>query len=553
MMGAPASPAPAAASTSAIGNQGRMFADSTVRATILPVTRWLLLLVLPVAGLVLLLAAPEADVHWEHHPAHFWLVLGAALVSVVLGYLAGEAARRLNDARLFLVSLAFITSAGFLGLHALATPAVLLEKPNAGFVVATPVGLVIAGVFAAVSAFDLSPAASAAVMRRQWLLRGAVFALLAGWALYSLAELPPLDRALTPEEDDGPLFILGAVGLLLYAFAAVRYVSLYRRRPSAMPLAVAAAYTLLAEAMIAIALGRSWHASWWEWHVLMAIAFGIVAVAARIEYRRRRSAAAVFKDLYLEHTAELVDRRYAEALSKAVDSGELDEQLSEEESRLLEQAAGELRRLDELFSPYLSPQLLARLREQPEAAELGGEQREVSVLFADLEGFTSFSERSAPPEVIAMLNAYWAKVVPVVAAEDGMIERFAGDAVMVVFNAAIDQPDHAERASRAALGFVNASEEIAAGKPDWPRFRVGVNSGPAVIGNVGAAEQRSFTAIGDTTNLAARLQAAAEPGRVIVGALTAAALTGATLEPIGPLELKGKSKPVEAYLLIRLG
>ena len=116
MMGAPASPAPAAASTSAIGTQGRMPAHSTVRATILPVTRLAaVLLVLPVAGLVLLLAAPEADVHWEHHPAHFWLVLGAALVSVVLGYLAGEAARRLNDARLFLVSLAFITSAGFLG------------------------------------------------------------------------------------------------------------------------------------------------------------------------------------------------------------------------------------------------------------------------------------------------------------------------------------------------------------------------------------------------------------------------------------------------------
>jgi class 3 adenylate cyclase len=517
------------------------------------VTRWLLLLVLPVAGLVLLLAAPETDVHWEHHPAHFWLVLGAALVSVVLGYLAGEAARRLDDARLFLVSLAFITSAGFLGLHALATPAVLLDTPNAGFVVATPVGLVIAGIFAAVSALDLSPAASAAVMRRQWLLRGAVFALLAGWAVYSLAELPPLDRALTPEEDDGPLYILGAVGLLLYGFAAVRYVSLYRRRPSAMPLAVAVAYTLLAEAMIAIVLGRSWHASWWEWHLLMAIAFAIVAVAARIEYRRRRSTAAVFKDLYLEHTAELVDRRYAEALSKAVDSGEVDEQLSEDEARLLQQAAGELRRLDELFSPYLSPQLLTRLREQPEAAELGGEQRDVSVLFADLEGFTSFSERSTPPEVVAMLNSYWGKVVPVVAAEDGLIERFAGDAVMVVFNAASDQPDHALRSARAALGFVKASEEIAAGKPDWPRFRVGVNSGPAVIGNVGAAEQRSFTAIGDTTNLAARLQAVAEPGRVVIGAPTAAALTGAMLEPLGPLELKGKSEPVEAYRLIRLG
>jgi class 3 adenylate cyclase len=74
-----------------------------------------------------------------------------------------------------------------------------------------------------------------------------------------------------------------------------------------------------------------------------------------------------------------------------------------------------------------------------------------------------------------------------------------------------------------------------------------------VIGNVGAAEQRSFTAIGDTTNLAARLQAAAEPGRVVIGATTAASLTGAILEPLGRLDLKGKSEPVEAFRLVRLG
>ena len=175
------------------------------------------------------------------------------------------------------------------------------------------------------------------------------------------------------------------------------------------------------------------------------------------------------------------------------------------------------------------------------------------MLFADLQGFTAFSERSTPPEVVAMLNAYWAEVVPVVGAEDGMIERFAGDAVMVVFNAAVDQPDHAQRAARAALAFADASEAVAQGRPEWPRFRVGVNSGPAVIGNVGALEQRSFTAIGDTTNLAARLQAAAEPGKVVIGATTAAELSGAKLQPLPPLDLKGKTEPVEAYLLLGLG
>ena len=516
-------------------------------------TRWFVPLAIPVLGLAILLSRPKLDVHWEHHPAHFWLVLITALLSVFLGYLSGEAARRLGDARLFLVSLAFVTSAGFLALHALATPGVLLEHKNTGFVIATPVGLVIAGVFAAASALDLSPEASAAVMRRQWLLRGIVFALFALWAVYSLADLEPLSRELSPEEAQGPLYGLAAVALPFYAFAAVRYFGLYRRRPAPLPLAVFSAFTLLAEAMAAIAFGRNWHASWWEWHVLMAAAFGLVALVARQEYRRRRSAAAVFKDLYLEHTGELVDRRYAQALSRAVDEEEVGGEFSEEETRLLQQAAGELRRLDELFSPYLSPQLLARLREEPGAGELGGEQREVSVLFADLQGFTAFSERSTPPEVVAMLNAYWAEVVPVVAAEDGMIERFAGDAVMVVFNAAVDQPDHAQRAARAALEFAQASEAVAQGRPEWPRFRVGVNSGPAVIGNVGALEQRSFTAIGDTTNLAARLQAAAEPGKVVIGATTAAELSGARLQPLPPLDLKGKTEPVEAYVLLGLG
>jgi class 3 adenylate cyclase len=383
--------------------------------------------------------------------------------------------------------------------------------------------------------------------------------MLAAWAAYSLAALPPLDRPLTPDEAHGPLYALGALGLPLYAFAAIRYLGLYRRLPGPMPLAIAAAFMLLAEAMVAIALGRTWRASWWEWHVLMASAFGVVALTARYEYRRRRSTAAVFKDLYLEHTADLVGKRYTQALGELAGSEtslaairERD-QLSEEEAELLERAAGELKRLDELFSPYLSPQLRSRLRDDPDAAVLGGEERDVSVLFADLQGFTAFSERSTPPEVVAMLNAYWAQVVPVVAAEDGMIERFAGDAVMVVFNAAADQPDHALRASRAALAFADASEAVAAGRPDWPRFRVGVNSGPAVIGNVGAAEQHSFTAIGDTTNLAARLQAAAEPGRVVIGSATHAALVGqAVFEPLAPLDLKGKSEPVEAFVLVEL-
>ena len=516
-------------------------------------------LALPLAGLGLLLAAPTADAHWEDHPAHFWLVLVVAGVSVVLGLLASEAARRLDDARLFFVSMTFLASAGFLGLHALATPGVLLNGKNTGFVIATPVGLLAAGAFAAASALDLAPETAAALMRRRTLVRNALIAALAVWAAVSLAAIPPLDEPLPPEDAKGRLYALAVAGVLLYGFAALRYLRLARARPSRMILSIFASFVLLAEAMVAIALSRNWHASWWEWHLLMAAAFGLVAVTARNEYRSRRSLGGVFSDLYLQETIDRLDSRYGRALHRLVDSSASLEEvreresLSAEEAELLSRAAGEIRQLDELFSPYLSPQLAARLRTDPGAAALGGEQREVSVLFADLEGFTAFSERTEPARVIEMLNDYWARAVPAVAEEGGMVERFAGDAVMVVFNGAVDQPDHALRAARAALGLQRATEAVAAERADWPRFRAGVNTGPAVIGNVGSREQRSFTAIGDTTNLAARLQATARPGQVVIGGATRDALGEvAIVEALGRLDLKGKRQPVEAFLLVQL-
>ncbi len=119
----------------------------------------------PLALIVFLHGATGADVAWESHKAHFWLVLTAALVTLGLAYGVGVAAQRRRDARLVLISLAFIASFGFLALHALATPDVLLGK-NAGFELATPVGLVIAGVFAAASAVEFTAARAEIVMRR---------------------------------------------------------------------------------------------------------------------------------------------------------------------------------------------------------------------------------------------------------------------------------------------------------------------------------------------------------------------------------------------------
>jgi adenylate cyclase len=323
---------------------------------------------------------------------------------------------------------------------------------------------------------------------------------------------------------------------------------------------------LLAEAMIAIVLSRNWHFSWWEWHVLMLLAFALIALGAREEYRRSGSLTGAFGGLYLEATLARIDRWQAEAIAAvaAADArgGSVDRVLSSlrsegassDEVALIANAADELRRLDASFQPYLPSPVAERIRrEGGRATELRGEERVVSVLFADLAAFTTFSETREPTEVLAMLNAFWAVVVPVIDAAGGVIEQFAGDGIMAIFNAGGDQPDHARRAARAALAIVDAARPLAADHPGWPIFRVGVNTGPAVVGDIGAEARRSFAAIGDATNTAARLMAAGEPGQVIVGRNTWEALgpeaTGAAL---GPIMVKGKREAVEAWRLVSL-
>ena len=192
---------------------------------------WIALL-LPILGLGLLVARPELDVVWEHHPGHFWLVLGASAVSVTLAYLTNEAASRHADARIFLVSLAFLLTAGFLGLHALATPGALLPEPNAGFVIATPAGLILAALVAAASVSPLAGPHANVVLRHRRLLRWSVIGLLATWAAVSLLRLDPLRSMMPAEALSGPIVVSAGAGVLLYGYAAWRYLGIARRRTS---------------------------------------------------------------------------------------------------------------------------------------------------------------------------------------------------------------------------------------------------------------------------------------------------------------------------------
>jgi len=464
-------------SVALVGDHAEVARDTPPAPALIPAVdatqaiAWGALVSLPLAGLAVVLSAPSTDVHWEHHPSHFWLVLSASVASAILAYVTGEAAARRRDGRLFLVSLGFLAAAGFPGLHALATPGVLLDAPNGGFVLATPVGLLAAAAFAALSA-----APTEAVTRHTRALRGALLAVMALWAVASLAQLGPFDDPTPPESGSAPLTALAAGGIVLYGYAALRYAALYRRRRAAIIVALVTAFILLAEAMVAVAFARNWHASWWEWHVLMLAAFALIAVAARRQGPEER-----FSDLYLEATA-----------------------------------AG---------------------------------KREVTVLFADLAGFTAFSDGRDPRDVSAMLNASLGPVTAIVARHAGEVDRMMGDAVLATFNTRGDQPDHAERAARAALEIQREAAGLTASHPDWPRFRIGVNTGEALVGVVGGAKGRSYTVVGDTVNVASRLQHAAPVGAVAVGADTLRRLSGAQVSTLGPLDLRGKSAPVEAYVL----
>jgi class 3 adenylate cyclase len=440
---------------------------------------WVAVAAAPLLLLVVLLARPTIDSDWENHPAHFWLVLGAALVATALGFSVTTAARRRRDARLLLISLAFVASAAFLGLHALATPGVLLG-PNAGFELATPFGLVLAAAFAAAASLELRSEQSDVVLRAAPALLVALGTIVVAWAIVSLAELPPLDGPLAAEELDGWQLLLAAVGVAFYGIAAFGFLRLYRRRQERFVLAIALAFVLLAEAMVVIAWARNWQVSWWEWHVLMFASFLLIAFIARAEWHEER-----FSALYLDET-------------------------------------------------------------------LAGAQ-EVSIVLADLAGFTSFSEQHDPDEVAGMLNEYFGRLGPLMERAGGEVHQIVGDEIMVVFGGD-DTANHALRAARAALIFQRAATRIAEAHDGWPRFRLGVNSGEVHAGVVGGARgHRKYGYVGDVVNVAARLEAEAPVGGVLIGEETFRLLgTRAVVEPVSPLRVKGKGDPVIAFVLHRV-
>jgi adenylate cyclase len=222
-----------------------------------------------------------------------------------------------------------------------------------------------------------------------------------------------------------------------------------------------------------------------------------------------------------------------------------------EEARQAESA--EQQRMRALLSRYLAPRVLEQLLSSSGDLELGGSRRNVSVLFADVRGFTGFSASREPEDVVAMLNQYLALATVEVFGELGTIDKFLGDGVMAIFGAPLALEDHPMAAVRAALRMRSRLDELRRATGVHVGFGIGINSGDAIVGNIGTAQFMSYTAIGDVVNVAARLQAEARSGEILISETTVDGLAGrALIEDLGGLYVKGRPEPVATHKLLGL-
>ncbi len=248
------------------------------------------------------------------------------------------------------------------------------------------------------------------------------------------------------------------------------------------------------------------------------------------------------------NVSPLRDARDGEALGVAMVVDDLTE---------LRHSQRQTEQIQQLFGRYVHPAVVRQLLADPSAVTLGGETREVSVLFADVRNYTRLAEQAAPGELMRLLNEYLRLLTEAVWQEEGTVTAFLGDALMAVFNAPLPQPDHAKRAVRAAWAMRVALERQALAVAAQGigaaclEFGIGVATGPAVVGNIGAAGRlQNYTAIGDAVNTAQRLQSAATANTILLSAATYLEAAPCPIaRELAPLTVKGKTQPLSVYQL----
>ena len=209
------------------------------------------------------------------------------------------------------------------------------------------------------------------------------------------------------------------------------------------------------------------------------------------------------------------------------------------------------------FRHYLSPDVIDRVLEDPSLLQLGGEKRIITSFFSDVAGFTSISESLSPEELVHLLNDFLSEMTDIILSYGGTLDKYEGDAIIAFWNAPLDQPDHAVRACRAALDCQKRLEEL---RPEFAQksghelfMRIGLNSGPAVVGNMGSRSRFDYTAMGDTINMASRLEGACKHYTVpiLVGETTfQMAKDAINAREVDLIRVVGKSKPERVYQIL---
>lgn len=201
-----------------------------------------------------------------------------------------------------------------------------------------------------------------------------------------------------------------------------------------------------------------------------------------------------------------------------------------------------------IFSRYVAPQVVEKILREKKFEAFSSEKREVSVLFGDVRGFTSMSEKLSPEQVVATLNEYLSEATQAAFDNDGTLDKYIGDCAMVVFNSPLDQPDHALRAVKTALEMVEKIGEVNRKTGKTLGFGIGIATGPAVVGSMGSPQRLDYTAIGDTVNLASRLSGAAAGGQVIINEKCFEEVKERVhAKELEPIKVKGKEKPVRVF------
>jgi adenylate cyclase len=202
---------------------------------------------------------------------------------------------------------------------------------------------------------------------------------------------------------------------------------------------------------------------------------------------------------------------------------------------------------------HLAPAVVRRIIAQPGLLKLGGERREVTSLFTDIEGFTALTHRAGPADLVAVLDQYFEGIAGIVIAHGGMVDKIVGDAVHALFNAPLDLADHPRRALDCAIALHAWTEDFRRGGPaaalQLGRTRISIETGPAVVGDVGIRSKLDYTAYGDVVNMAARLEALNKDlgSAICVGPAAAARCDAALLRPLGTVAVRGRDESVAVF------